>query len=152
MDRTSRLVHQDGRAAHPYRIAGPAQENGKRVGRTAGMAWLTHDIPKGPRLVSPAENSTVPTEGVVADWKPVSQTITGKPVRIIAYQLIVEKDVEPHRHMIGKFGLSMYLPRSVTCIEVPDGFLEPSTAYDWEVLAIERSGNQTLSSGSFMTQ
>ena len=28
-----------------YRIAGPAQENGKRVGRTAGKAWLTHDIP-----------------------------------------------------------------------------------------------------------
>lgn len=134
-----------------YRIAGTAQENGKRVGRTAGRAWLTHDIPTGPRLVSPAEGATVPTRGVVADWDPVSRTITGKPVRIIAYQLIIEKDVEPHRHMIGKFGLSMYLPRSVTRIDVPDGFLEPGTAYNWEVLAIERSGNQTLSSGSFKT-
>ena len=134
-----------------YRIAGTAQENGKRVGRTAGTAWLTHDIPAGPRLVSPAEGATVPTRGVVADWDPVSRTITGKPVRIIAYQLIVEKDVEPQRHMIGKFGLSMYLPRSVTRIELPDGFLEPRTAYNWEVLAIERSGNQTLSSGSFRT-
>ena len=134
-----------------YRIAGPAQENGKRVGRTAGKAWLTHDIPEGPRLVSPDEGATVPTRGVVADWEPVSETITGKPVRIIAYQLIVEKDVEPHPHMIGKFGLSMYLPPSVTSIDVPDGFLEPGTAYNWEVLAIERSGNQTLSSGSFKT-
>ena len=116
-----------------------------------GTAWLTHDIPAGPRLVSPAEGATVPTRGVVADWEPVSKTITGKPVRIIAYQLIIEKDVEPHRHMIGKFGLSMYLPRSVTRIDVPDGFLEPGTAYNWEVLAIERSGNQTLSSGSFKT-
>jgi hypothetical protein len=134
-----------------YRIAGPAQENGKRLGRTVGTALLTHDIPKGPRLVSPAEGSTVPSTGVVADWEPVARTITGKPVRIIAYQLIIEKDVEPHRHMIGKFGLSMYLPPSVTRIDVPDGFLEPGTAYKWEVLAIERSGNQTLSSGSFKT-
>ena len=134
-----------------YRIAGPAQENGKRVGRTAGKAWLTHDIPEGPRLVSPAEGATVPTRGVVADWEPVSKTITGKPVRIIAYQLIIEKDVEPHRHMIGKFGLSMYLPPLVTSIDVPDGFLEPGSAYNWEVLAIERSGNQTLSSSSFKT-
>ena len=135
-----------------HRIAGTAQENGKRVGRTAGTALLTHDIPAGPRLVSPAEGATVPTRGVVADWEPVSKTITGKPVRIIAYQLIIEKDVEPHRHMIGKFGLSMYLPRSVTRIDVPDDFLEPGTAYNWEVLAIERSGNQTLSSGSFTTE
>jgi hypothetical protein len=134
-----------------YRIAGPAQENGKRVGRTAGRAWLTHDIPEGPRLISPAEGATVPTRGLVAEWAPVSKTITGKPVSIIAYQLIIEKDVEPHRHMIGKFGLSMYLPPSVSSIDVPDGFLEPATAYNWEVLAIERSGNQTLSSGSFKT-
>jgi hypothetical protein len=51
--------------------------------------------------------------------------------------------LEPHPHMIGKFGLSMYLPSSVTSIDVPDGLLEPATAYNWEVLAIERSGHQT---------
>jgi hypothetical protein len=135
-----------------YRISGPSMENGKSAGRTAGTAWLTHDIPAGPKLVSPVEGATVPVQGVVARWEPVSKTITGKPVTIIAYQLIVEKDVEPHPHMIGKLGLSMYLPRSVTSIAVPDGFLEPGTAYKWEVLAIERSGNQTLSSGSFRTR
>jgi hypothetical protein len=135
-----------------YKVAGPTQENGKSTGRTSGTAWLSHDIPAGPTLVSPAEGATVPTRGVVARWTPVSKTITGKPAKIIAYQLIIEKDVEPHPHMIGKFGLSMYLPSSVTSIAVPDGFLEPRTAYKWEVLAIERSGNQTLSSGSFGTR
>ena len=94
----------------------------------------------------------MPVRGVVASWKPVSRTITGKPVRIIAYQLIVEKDAKPHPHMIGTFGLSMYLRPSVTHIVLPDGLLQPRTAYDWEVLAIERSGNQTLSSGSFRTR
>ena len=134
-----------------YRISGPAQENGKRLGRTVGTALLTHDIPQGPQLLSPAEGAAVPVKGVVASWSPVSKTITGESVKIIAYQLIIEKDVDPHPHMIGKFGLSMYLPPSVTTIAVPDGFLEPGTAYKWEVLAIERSGNQTLSSGSFRT-
>ncbi len=135
-----------------YTIAGPAQENGKSLGRTSGTAWLTHDIPAGPKLVSPAEGSAVPVRGVVARWQPVSKTITGEPVTIIAYQLIIEKDVEPHRHMIGKLGLSMYLPRTVTSIAVPNGFLQPHTKYKWEVLAIERSGNQTLSSGAFRTR
>ena len=135
-----------------YRIAGPAQENGKSAGRTSGTAWLTHDIPAGPMLVSPREGATVPVRGVVARWKTVSKTITGKPVTIIAYQLIIEKDVEPHRHMIGTLGLSMYLPPSMTRIAVPNGFLRRRTAYKWEVLAIERSGNQTLSSGSFRTR
>jgi hypothetical protein len=135
-----------------YTISGPGQENGRSTGRTMGTALLTHDIPAGPALVSPAEGATVPTRGVVARWKPVTRTITGEPVRIIAYQLIIEKDVAPHRHMIGKPGLSMYLSPSVTSISVPNGFLQPRTAYTWEVLAIERSGNQTLSSGEFRTR
>jgi hypothetical protein len=135
-----------------YAIAGPVQENGKSTGRTSGTALLTHDIPAGPKLVSPSEDATVPVRGVVARWRPVTQTITGEPVRIIAYQLIIEKDTKPHRHMIGKLGLSIYVPRTVTSIAIPNGFLEPRTIYDWEVLAIERSGNQTLSSGSFRTR
>jgi hypothetical protein len=135
-----------------YRIAGPAQENGKSAGRTSGTAVLTHDIPAGPKLVSPAEGATVPVRGVVARWQPVTESITGEPVRIIAYQLIIERDTKPHPHMIGKLGLSIYVPRGVTSIAVPKGFLQPRTAYMWEVLAIERSGNQTLSSGSFRTR
>jgi hypothetical protein len=73
-------------------------------------------------------------------------------VRIVAYQLIVEQDAPPPRNMIGTFGLSMYLPPTVTTIALPNGLLEPRTAYDWEVLAIEPSGNQTLSSRSFRTR
>jgi hypothetical protein len=136
-----------------YEFSGPGQENGEPTGPTAGRALLTHDIPEGPQLISPAEGATVPTSGVVADWEPVSKTITGDPTKIISYQLIIERDAEPHRHMIGKLGsLSMYLPPSVTEMEVPDGFLKPGTDYAWEVLAIERSGNQTLSSGTFATE
>ena len=50
-----------------YTISGPAQENGvsMRPARS-GTALLTHDIPKGPKLVSPAEDATVPATGQVA--------------------------------------------------------------------------------------
>ena len=135
-----------------YNIAGPAQVNGEKLGRTSGTAWLTHNIPAGPALLTPAAGATVPATGLVASWSTVTKTITGADVNIIAYQLIIEKDQPPHPHMIGKIGLSMYLRPTVTSMPIPDAFLEPNTAYLWEVLAIEESGNQTLSSGAFRTQ
>jgi hypothetical protein len=136
-----------------YTIAGPAMENDERLGRTEGIALLTHVIPAGPELLSPAAGATVPATALLVRWAPVTKTIIGEDVTIIAYQLIVEKDAPPHPHMIGKMGsLSMYLPASVTSITVPAGFLEAGTAYNWEVLAIEESGNQTLSSSAFETE
>lgn len=108
--------------AGTYTFAGSTQENGKRSGRTLGVARFTHVIPAGPKLVAPAEGAAVPVRGVVARWQPVTKTISGTPVTIIAYQLIIAKDVErPPAQMIGTFGLSMYLPRSVTRIAVPNG-------------------------------
>ena len=133
-----------------YRIFGPAVGPGGAV--TVGTALLTHRIPKGPVLVSPPDGATVATGELLMKWRPVTRTITGDPIQIISYQLIVEKVEDPHPHMIGKRGLSMYLPASVTEINLPIGFLERSTDYAWEVLAIEPSGNQTLSSGEFSTR
>lgn len=135
-----------------YVIEGPTMENGESTGQTKGVAWLTHTIPAGPVLLVPPEGAVVAAGDLVVRWKPVTSTIEGADVNIIAYQLIIEKDESPHQHMIGKRGLSMYLPASVTSITVPEGFLEPGTSYKWEVLAIEESGNQTLSSSEFRTQ
>jgi hypothetical protein len=95
-------------------------------------------------LVSPTEGASVPAQGLTVSWAPVTQTLTGGSVNIISYQVIVEKDELPHPHMIGKLGLSVYLPASASSLAVPDEFLEPATPYQWEVLAIEESGNQTL--------
>lgn len=132
-----------------YTIRGSSVDKGE----TIGTAWLTHTIPAGPVLLSPAEEAVVPAgEDLVVSWSPVDKTIDGADVTIIAYQLIIEKDTPPHPHMIGKFGLSMYLPASTTTITIPSAFFEPGTTYNWEVLAIEESGNQTLSSSTFQTQ
>jgi hypothetical protein len=135
-----------------YKFKGSGIEVGEKTGKTIGTAWLTHDIPAGPELLSPAEDAVVPAEALLMKWSPVDKTIDGRDVNIIAYQLIIEKDEEPHPHMIGKFGLSMYLPADVTQITIPAGFFEPGTDYSWEVLAIEESGNQTLVSSQFRTE
>ena len=137
-----------------YKIEGPGIENGESTGRTKGIAWLTHNIPAGPVLKAPVEGSSVSTtRDLVMKWEPVTKTIEGKPVKIISYQLIIEKIQDPHPHMIGKVNsLSMYLSPTATTMRVPKEFLESGVDYDWEVLAIEESGNQTLSSGKFSTK
>lgn len=137
-----------------YTFVGRAIEDGERAGTTLGTALLTHAIPAGPDLLSPAEGAIVSAdEPLFVDWSEVDLSITGKNVKIISYQLIVEKVEEPHPHMIGKLGsLSMYLPPTQTSMTVPEEFLEPGTQYEWEVLAIEKSGNQTLSSSAFQTE
>jgi hypothetical protein len=135
-----------------YTFAGPAMEAGESLGQTAGMAWLTHDIPAGPELTAPEEDADVPVSDLTLSWEPVTRMIDGSPAEIVAYQLIVERDAEPHPHMIGEFSLSIYLSPTTTSMVVPKGFLEAGTAYGWEVLAIEASGNQTLSSSTFRTR
>jgi len=138
--------------AGQYTISGRAMIDGESSGETAGTAWLTHTIPAGPELQWPAKGGTVPVDDLVIRWGAVTRTLQGGPVKIIGYQLIVEKDTQVHPHMIGKWGLSLYLSPSITSMAIPRGFLEPNTPYKWEVLAIEESGNQTLSSSEFRTQ
>lgn len=134
-----------------YTFKGSAIEAGEEMGTTIGTAMLSHDIPRGPPLVSPAEDAEIPVDDTVFKWKSVEKNIDGSRANIIAYQLIVEKDEEPHPTMIGKMGLSMYLPASTTSIKIPEEFFEPGTDYAWEVLAIDESGNQTLMSSQFST-
>jgi hypothetical protein len=131
-----------------YTIEGPTVDGMQ----TRGTATLSHDIPAGPVLLSPAEGATVPTVNLVLRWSPVTQTITGEDINIIRYQVIVEVEEEPHTSAIGKRGMSVYVNSSVTSLTVPNEILEPGTDYLWEVLAIEAGGNQTLSSSAFSTE
>lgn len=133
-----------------YTFRGNAIEAGEELGTTIGTAVLTHDIPRGPPLLAPQEDATVPHDDVVFKWKSVEKNIDGSSTKIIAYQLIVEKDQEPEENMIGNIGsLSMYLPATTTSIKIPKEFFEAGSDYEWEVLAIEESGNQSIMSSSF---
>lgn len=134
-----------------YTFRGRQMVEGESSGEVSGTARLTHEIPAGPELLAPEANAVVPAGDLLIRWGAVTKTIRGTPATIIGYQLIVEKKEDPQQHMIGKWGLSMYVPATTTSMTIPRGFLEPGTTYEWEVLAIEQSGNQTLSSSGFRT-
>jgi hypothetical protein len=67
---------------------------------------------------------------------------------IIGYQVLV---VQPKngQKALPKVTLDVTMPPTARSLVVPRGFLRPATEYEWEVLAIERGGNQTLSSSTF---
>ena len=113
-----------------------------------GSARLTHDLPDGPKLVSPfpGDGPQDPAQTVVR-WRSVAAA-KGSP--IIGYQVLV---VQPSTGLkaLPKVTLDVTMPPTATSLAVPPGFLLPGTEYEWEVLAIERGGNQTLSSSTFTT-
>ena len=47
--------------------------------------------------------------------------------------------------------LELTLPPSVTQVRIPAELLAPGTVYEFEVLAVEESGNKTISAGEFVT-
>lgn len=113
-----------------------------------GSAILTHDLPDGPVLVSPIAGDGRQDPGhTVLRWRRVPPP-NGSP--IIGYQVIV---VEPDTGIrsLPNVTLDVMMPPTARRLRVPAGFLKPGTDYEWEVLAIERGGNQTLSSSTFVT-
>jgi hypothetical protein len=116
--------------------------------RYVGAARLTHDLPAGPKLVSPLEGAGPQDPGrTVLRWRRVRPP-NDSP--IIGYQVLV---VQPETGLtaLPTVTLDVTMPPTATSLVVPQGFLRPGTEYEWEVLAIERGGNQTLSSSSFET-
>lgn len=125
-----------------YEFRGKGVEDEKFV----GSATLTHNLPDGPVLVFPLEES-VDRFNTVVMWLPVAPP-NGSP--IIAYQVLVDQP-ETDFPALPKITLDVMMPATATSMLVPPGFLLPETEYEWEVLAIEATGNQTLSSSFFTT-
>ena len=89
------------------------------------------------------------------DWEPVTTRFIGTgPVEIVEYQVILDQ-VDPERDtpwVDGKTRRALInLPGTVTSLTVPPEFLLPEAAYEFEILAIEASGNSTISVGEFVT-
>jgi Fibronectin type III domain len=118
-----------------YTFAGETIEGEKLT----GAARLSHDIPRGPRIVSPGEGTRVDRTALVASWNAPPKRAG---VEIAVYRAIVTRE-EPLRVF------SADLPRSARRVTVPTEFLEPGVEYKLEVQAIEKSGNQTLTEVTF---
>jgi len=112
-----------------------------------GTAKFTHTVPDGPVLLYPLDDVVVDPYNTVVMWQSVAAP-NGSP--IVGYQVIV---VKPDTGLLAlpKIVLDVMMPATATSMTVPPGFLLPNSWYEWEVLAIEKGGNQTLSSASFRT-
>lgn len=127
-----------------YRFRGRGIEGERFV----GSAQLTHNLADGPTLVSPLEGGPLQDpDNTTVIWEPVGPA---NGSAIIGYQVLV---VQPDTDLtaLPKIALDVMMPPTATSLAVPPGFLQPNTDYEWEVLAIEQGGNQTLSSSFFTT-
>ena len=117
-----------------------------------GTATLTHDIPQPAVITSPTEGAVVDPASLVVSWESVTQTVNGDPATITGYEVIVTKPLHDDPHGFSQPVLSAHVLPSITSLTVPSEFLEPGTEYELEVLALEESGNQTITTFSFKTQ
>lgn len=128
-----------------YRFRGSAPDGTRYVGATR----LSHDIPDGPVLVSPLETDGPQSPSrTTLRWRRVAAP-NGSP--ILGYQVLV---VRPDTGLkaLPKVTLDVMMPPTATSLAIPSGYLRPGTEYEWEVLAIEQGGNQTLASSTFTTR
>jgi hypothetical protein len=120
-----------------YRFRGVAS-NGRRL---VGSDRLSFVVPAAPKVTFPTKGALVDAGGFRVTWEPVTRPAG---VKIATYQVIVNQ---------GERELSMYLPPGATSATIPGEFLERDTETGGEVLARERSGNQTITAlPSFRTK
>jgi hypothetical protein len=124
-----------------------------------GSAMFTHDVPAPPTITSPqiaddprgTGQNRVPLDGLVIGWDEVTRTVDGGPVDITGYEVIVTKEDHDDPHGFSRPIYDVHVSPGVTSLPVPAEFLEANTVYELEVLALEVSGNQTISVGFFQT-
>jgi hypothetical protein len=104
-----------------------------------GTAMLSHAVPNGPANVTAVLGAN---DSLVISWEAVTTHPVGfpnRPISIVAYQLIVKP-------------FQVTVPSSVTSVTVPPEFVGslPSGEILFEVLAIDVSGNQSITESSFV--
>ena len=113
-------------------------------------ATFTHDIPDGPTVISPEEEEVVDLNAVIIDWQPV----TSPPgIEIASYELSFAPEDPPEGDPPPALDIDLFLelPSTVTEVQIPPELLMPGTEYVFEVLAIEVSGNKTITEVAFFT-
>jgi hypothetical protein len=119
-----------------------------------GTAELTHDVPAGPEVFSPEPpvNEDECSTGVLVnaasiEWDPVETDIWGEDgIEIEGYQVIVQSEEGPDREFTAT------VPADTMMVTIPPEVLTEGTEFKFEVLAIEESGNQTITEGCFETE
>jgi hypothetical protein len=116
-----------------YRFIGTTVDGATLTSRPT----LSHAVPAGPEV-----SATVNGNTVVISWTQVTEAPDDFPVQdinVVGYQVIVDP-------------FQVTLPASITHVTLPREFVQSlsSGTHDFEVLAIEESGNQTITEGTFV--
>ena len=69
----------------------------------------------------------------------------------LAEGCIVTQEEHDDPHGLSRPVYDVHVPPDMTELPVPDEFFRPDTLYELEVLALEESGNQTITVGFFTT-
>jgi hypothetical protein len=124
-----------------------------------GTAQFTHDIPAAPVITEPElaeeENPgdvTLPATGLVVRWEPTTETLDGAALSVTGYEVIVTDVEHEDPNGLSQPVYDVHVPADRTELAVVDGFLEPATVYELELLVLEESGNQTMALGFFTTE
>jgi hypothetical protein len=125
-----------------------------------GTATFSHNVPVEPVITSPAlaedeetaAETLISTADLVITWEGATQTVDSSPLTISGYELILTKVDHDDPHGFSQPVYDVHLPPDHNSLSVPAGFLEPDTVYALELLALEESGNQTISVGFFKTE
>jgi hypothetical protein len=123
--------------------------DGKRL---VGQATFTHDVPAAPTVTAPLDGAEVDPDDVTVRWKDVTKTVDGEPVTITGYEVIITKEQHVDPHGFSQPIYDVHVPPDLNSLSVPEEFFEPGTEYELEVLALEKSGNQTISVSFFTTK
>ena len=122
-------------------------------GRTEfeGAAVLTHRIPAGPEILAPEDGAIVAHDAnLLIRWRKVTGPLLSYlgPVEVVGYHVVIA-DVTNAVLAPGrtKTVFDADLSKSETSMLVAKQFLEPGRIYEFEVLATEKGGNQTITEG-----
>jgi hypothetical protein len=117
-----------------------------------GFAVLSHRIPAGPKILAPKDGSIVPADrNLVIRWNKVTDPILPElgPVDIVGYHVVIADATKTEPFPPGKIPaqFDVDLPASASTLVVPSQFLLRNRIYEFEILATEAGGNQTITEG-----
>ena len=136
-----------------YLFAGESEDASFR-----GFARLSHRVPAGPVIIQPDDGDVVPNNAnLLIRWQKVTDPILPElgPVEIVGYHVVIADATKPEPLPPGKMPaqFDVDLPRWATSLLVPKQFLRSNRVYEFEILATEEGGNQTITEGGvFCTQ
>ena len=115
------------------------------------LMTLNHNIPDPPVITSLGEDPLVPMDAVSIAWEHVTSPAG---VEVERYQVVVfPVDPEEGQDAIAlDIDLPFEVPADLNHVEIPAAWLMSGEQYQYEVIAMEADGNQTLTVGFFTTE